>query len=101
MPNKPIDIQKIFNKIIGNGFYKEEYIPNKQSQFMCYCLEYAYKAMCISLREYDLAMTEIKDYVTQEENDVYNLEDHLTRTYNKPATFEMCLSVYKDWINRP
>lgn len=96
-----LDIQKIFDKVIDKGFYKEDYIPNKQSQFMCYSLQYAYQAMQISLTEYELAIREIKDYVTQEENDVYNLEDHLTRLYNKQASYSDCLSVYTDWVNRP
>lgn len=92
----PRTIQEIFNAVIDEGFYSNEFIESKSSRWMCEAIHYAYVAELLTMEERRLALEEIKEYIQG-----YTFLGSALSISNLPYKYEDRLAIYRNWANRP
>ena len=92
------NIQEIFNVVIAEGFYQQNYLATHYSEYMCVSLEYAERRKVITEEEMKEAQKAIATYLKEDLG--YGLEP-LLEEINLPYDFSARLKIYQDWENRP
>ena len=89
-------IQETFNRVIESGHYN---IHDEDKRFMCSALEQAWWCDIITHSQKTLAEQAIENYLGGRGNVLLSVLNRVISDRN--YSFQDCLTIYKDWANRP